>query len=141
VEVGGWGAVALDELRRGSLGVGGDLPLVRRQRELGIAEPRREMVERRSGMPGDRSEQLVAAPELGKRVVVAVEEQQAAPRELSDPARVCDLRPLGVRDPEEQRQRLLLDRTCLSGQDRRDERRIARAVDEEERRSAGAGQR
>jgi hypothetical protein len=46
-----------------------------------------------------------------------------------------------VWDPKEQRQPLLLDRTRLAGQDRRDERRIALSVDEEECRSAGAGQR
>jgi hypothetical protein len=74
VEVGGRRTVALDELRCGSLGVHGDLRLVRRQREVGIPEPRREVVERRPGMPGDRGERLVATPELREWLFVAVEE-------------------------------------------------------------------
>jgi hypothetical protein len=134
-------AVPLDELRGGPLGVLRDLRLIGRQREVGVAESRREVVERRSGVPGDRGQHLVAATQLGERLVVAIEEQQPAAGELPDAAGVLHLGPLHLGDLEQQPERIYLQRARFAGQRRRDERRVADAVDEEKRRSARVRQR
>jgi hypothetical protein len=133
--------VALDELRGGAGGVRRDLRLVGRQREIGVLEPRREVEERSSGVPRDRGQQLVAAAQLGERLVLAVDEQQSAARELPNAARVLSLEPPALRDPEEQAQVVRLERARLACQCGRNERRVTLAVDEEERCSARVRQR
>jgi hypothetical protein len=97
--------------------------------------------ERRTRVPGDRGQQLVAAAQLFVRLVVAVDEQQPAAGELTNATRVLGLDPPGLRDSEEQAQVVELEQARLACQRRGDERRVAFAVDEEKRRSARVRQR
>jgi hypothetical protein len=88
-------------------------------------------------MPSALSEDLVSPAELP----VLFADQEAAGTEVANGSRVLPIDPLALRDGEQRRERLALDRPSLARQRRSGERRIPFAVDEEERRSANARQR
>jgi hypothetical protein len=117
-------------LRRDPLGVVGkpevDVPQLRREVEAGGRR-----------MPPRLREDPVAPDEL----TVFLADQQATPAEVANGPRMLDLGPVALRNREQDRERVRLERCCLAGQGRGDERRIAFAVDEEKRRSANARQR
>jgi hypothetical protein len=128
--------VAGDEPFRGVVCLGRNPIGILGEPEVDFPQLRREVEAGGGGKPPGGGEDIVAPDEL----FVLVGDQKAAPAQLANRRCVLELDPFLLRNREQGGQRAAVQRRSLSGQCRGDERRIAFAVDEEERRSSNARQ-